>query len=124
MNVSTERFSRNQVIFREVNERLREVADPSATVTQYVCECGHAECRETIELDLVDYDAIRSTPNAFVILPGHEKLEFERVVEDANDRFMLIEKVVLVDEADLRSPFYRSTVRGNIRHGQQPRASG
>jgi hypothetical protein len=55
---------------------------------------------------LADYEAIRPTPNAFVILPGHEKLEFERVVEDANDRFMLVEKVALVDEADLRrQPF-------------------
>lgn len=103
MNVSTERFARNQRIFREVNERLREVADPSIALAQYVCECSHAECSETIELDLVDYDAIRSTPQAFVISPGHERLEHERVVEDANDRFMLVEKVVLIDDAEIRS---------------------
>ena len=103
MNVSTERFSWNQRIFREVNERLREVADPALALAQYVCECSHAECSETIELDLVDYDAIRSTPNAFVIAPGHEQLTHERVVEDANERFMLVEKVVLIDDAEIRS---------------------
>ena len=103
MNVSTERFSRNQLIFREVNERLREVADPSIALAQYACECSHAECSATIELDLADYDAIRSIPNAFVIAPGHEQLEHERVVEDANDRFMLVEKVVLIDDAEIRS---------------------
>ena len=103
MNVSTERFARNQRIFREVNERLREVADPSIALAQYVCECSHAECRETIELDLADYDAMRSTPRAFVIAAGHERLEHERVVEDANDRFMLVEKVALIDDAEIRS---------------------
>lgn len=103
MNVSTERFARNQRIFREVNERLREVADPSIALAQYVCECSHAECSETIELDLADYDAIRSTSNAFLISPGHEQLDRERVVEDANERFMLVEKVVLIDDADLGS---------------------
>ena len=103
MNVSTERFAANQRIFREVNERLREVADPSIAFAQYICECSHAHCSETLELDLADYDAIRSTPNAFVIAPGHEQLEHERVVEDANDRFMLVEKVVLIDDAEIRS---------------------
>ena len=103
MNVSTERFARNQSIFREVNERLREVADPSLALAQYVCECSHAECSETLELDLADYDAIRSTPKVFVIAPGHEQLDHERVVEDANERFMLVEKVVLIDDAEIRS---------------------
>lgn len=103
MNVSTERFARNQRIFREANERLREIADPSLALAQYVCECSHAECSEAIELSLADYDAIRSTPNAFVIAPGHEQLERERVVEDANERFMLVEKVVLIDDAEIRS---------------------
>lgn len=103
MNVSTERFARNQRIFREANERLREIADPSLALAQYVCECSHAECSEAIELSLADYDAIRSTPNAFVIAPGHERLERERVVEDDNERFMLVEKVVLIDDAEIRS---------------------
>jgi len=101
VNVSTQRFARNQSIFREANERLREVADPSLAPAHYVCECSRAECSETMNLSLADYDAIRSTPNAFVIAPGHERLE--RVVEDDNERFMLVEKVVLIDDAEIRS---------------------
>jgi hypothetical protein len=38
-----------------------------------------------------------------VIVPGHEQLERERVVEDDNERFMLVEKVVLIDDAEIRS---------------------
>jgi hypothetical protein len=122
VNVSTERFARNQGIFREVNERLREVADLSVTLTEYVCECSGAQCSETIELDLSEYDAIRSTPNAFVIAPGHEQLTRERVVEDTNDRFMLIEKVVLVDRADIGDLLGRHR-QGEHPHGLQGQAS-
>ena len=67
MNVSTERFARNQSIFREANERLRGVADPSFALAPYVCACSRAECSETIDLSLAAYDAIRSTPNTFVL---------------------------------------------------------
>ncbi|MGH3044651.1 MAG: hypothetical protein ACRDM2_07985 [Gaiellaceae bacterium] len=38
-----------------------------------------------------------------MIAPGHEQLERERVVEDANDRFMLVEKVALIDDAEILS---------------------
>ena len=31
-----------------------------------------------------------------MIVPGHEQLERERVVEDDNERFMLVKKVVLM----------------------------
>jgi hypothetical protein len=78
---STEQSVRNQRIFREVNERLREIADPSTTLTEFLCECSDLDCCETIELDVSAYEAIRSTPNAFLVVAGHES--FERVLEDA-----------------------------------------
>lgn len=100
MTVSLERLARNQAIFREVNERLREIANPDVDFTEYVCECSAVECHLTIELQLDEYEAVRSMPNVFVIEPGHERLEVERVIEE-NDRFMLVEKTVLVDDADV-----------------------
>jgi hypothetical protein len=81
VDVSTERSGRNRRIFREVNERLREIADPSTTLTDFLCECNDLECCETIEMDLSEYDVIRSRPNAFLVAAGHES--FERVVEGA-----------------------------------------
>jgi hypothetical protein len=37
---------------------------------QYVCECGRAGCYATIELDVLEYEAIRSS-GGIVALPGH-----------------------------------------------------
>jgi hypothetical protein len=100
MTVSLQRMARNQTIFREVNERLREIANPEESSTEYICECSAVECLATIELDLGEYEGVRSMPNVFVIEPGHERLEVERVIED-NDRFMLVEKTILVDDTDV-----------------------
>jgi hypothetical protein len=100
MTVSLERLARNQAIFREVNERLREIANPAASSSEYVCECSSVDCHATLELELSDYEAVRSMPNVFVILPGHELLDVERVLEE-NDHYMLVEKTVPVDDPDV-----------------------
>jgi hypothetical protein len=100
MPVSLRRLARNQAIFREVNQRLREIASRPADLTDYLCECSEVGCAATVELDNGEYEAVRSLPNVFVIVPGHERLEVERVLED-NDRFMLVEKTVLIDDVDL-----------------------
>jgi hypothetical protein len=89
--LSLDRLARNQVLFREVNERVNEVADDSAVRAEYVCECSREDCIETIELDREEYEGIRSSPNLFVITPGHEVAELDRVVTE-NDRFTLVEK--------------------------------
>ena len=95
-------LARNQVIFHEVNERLREIAGLAADLTLFVCECGDPCCSEGIELDTIEYAAVRSMPNVFMIVPGHERLEVDRVIDDS-DRVMLVEKTVLVDDADLKA---------------------
>ena len=98
MSVSLERLVRNQFLFREVNERIREVTEGFSIVrsADFVCECSRADCRETVELDLDEYEGIRSTPTVFVIARGHEFPEIENVI-DTNDRFMLVEKTHAVE---------------------------
>jgi hypothetical protein len=98
--VSLLRLARNQVIYCEVNERLREIAGPAESPTEYLCECSDVACHETIELEVTEYEAVRAASRAFVITPGHERPEVERVVEE-NDRFALVEKFVPIDAADL-----------------------
>ena len=99
MSVSLERLVRNQVVFREVNDRIRELREkvelPGAT--DFICECSREDCTETVSLPVDEYESVRSSPTLFLIVPGHETLEVERVV-DVNDRFMLVEKVKLTDE--------------------------
>ncbi len=103
MPLSLQRLGRNQLIFREVNERLRDMAEAAPEgKTDYLCECGDVTCTERIELRLVQYEAVRARPNAFFMIPGHERLEVERVV-DTPDGYRIVEKIVPLDDAATRA---------------------
>ena len=92
MAVSLERLARNQVLFREVNERLREMKlDHLADVTEFQCECSNPECTETVPLWVTEYERVRSRPNQFVIVPDHDLAQIERAVWVC-DRFFVVVK--------------------------------
>jgi hypothetical protein len=99
MSVSLERLVRNQLMFREVNERIREVVGHLNIKgpIDFICECSREDCTETVALAVKEYEGVRSSPTGFVIVPSHETLEVEQVV-DANERFMVVEKFKLTDE--------------------------
>ena len=98
MTVSIDRLVRHQVIFREVNERIRELAEhfDLKSGAAFICECSNERCVESIPLDFGEYKAIRSSPTLFLITPGHETVEVENVVE-TNDRYALVEKIRKVE---------------------------
>jgi hypothetical protein len=98
MPLSSQRLARNQVIFREVNERLRALADavPDGKA-DYLCECSDVQCADKIELRLFDYESVRARPKTFFIVPGHERLEVERIVDEL-DSYIVVEKIVPLDE--------------------------
>jgi hypothetical protein len=58
---------------------------------QFVCECSDPDCAGKLYLRPEQYAAIRAHPTRFVVLPGHEAPDFERVVEEA-DGFYVVEK--------------------------------
>ena len=92
MDRSFEQLVRNQILLREVNERVAEVADTWAgEPPKFLCECSNTDCVETIALSQSEYETVRSSPNLFVLLPGHELSEVDRIVETA-ERFCLVEK--------------------------------
>lgn len=106
MSVSLERLARNQVLFREVNERLREVTGESDAPTEYLCECSNQDCTETIALELEEYEGVRSSSNLFVVTRGHEILAIERVVGET-DGYKLVEKINGADYAVEMDPRLR-----------------
>jgi hypothetical protein len=99
MATSLEQLVRNQILLREVNERVAEVVsswnDPSP---EFLCECSTNDCTERVSLSLVEYARVRSSPNLFVIHPGHECLDVDQVVE-RGDGFTLVVKTKHVDLA-------------------------
>lgn len=94
-----ERVGKNQVLFREVNERIEEATTRAAFdgPTVFVCECGSEQCSEPLELTLAQYEAIRAHPTHFAILRGHEIEDVERVV-DEDERFVVVEKLARAGE--------------------------
>jgi hypothetical protein len=67
--------------FRDVNERIAETADRiGANEAEIVCECADPECGERLAAPLDDYEQTRANGSHFLVAPGHEEQEHERVV--------------------------------------------
>lgn len=101
---TVDRLVRNQILFREVNERVREVVDRADDALEFLCECSNEDCTATIPLSGAAYEHVRSRANLFVVVEGHERLEVEHVVEERAG-FVLVEKLVdadIVVQADPR----------------------
>lgn len=73
----------NEAVFREVNERITELAGALGLERrlELVCECGNAACAQQIEMTKDEYEALRSHPLYFAVYPGHEAPDVEAVVE-------------------------------------------
>lgn len=82
--------ARNQALWREVNERIRLVAEDSGDM-EFLCECADLECTETIHLSIAEYERIRSSSVRFPIVSGHDVPEVENVVEET-DGYVVVEK--------------------------------
>jgi len=96
MAASLERLVRSQMVLREVNERIADIFGATEDVfigedslPEFLCECSNGDCSETLSLSLLEYKGIRSSPNLFVLVPGHETPEVDRVVE-AHATFSLV----------------------------------
>jgi hypothetical protein len=85
MSARDERLAENEALFREVNERVAEVATQFASAAptekvDFTCECGRADCSEPITMALREYEAIRAESTHFGVAPGHERPEIETVI--------------------------------------------
>lgn len=88
-----ERVARNEALFREVNERIKDVSEDaqSPAETDFVCECGDAECTRPVSLTPREYEEVRRDPTHFAVLPGHVVTDVEVVVAHS-DRFVVVAK--------------------------------
>jgi len=96
-----DRQAKNEVVFRSLNERVRDVAESidltgvaePRDVEQCLCECADPACTATINLTYSEYETVRSSPIHFAVLPDHVVPDVETVVA-ANDRFAIVRKDV------------------------------
>jgi hypothetical protein len=78
------RLGQNEALFREVNERIEQVAQALQATTERIgilCECGERSCTESLEVSVSDYERIRSDSTLFFVRSGHEQPDVEVVVE-------------------------------------------
>jgi hypothetical protein len=89
-----ERAARNESLFREVNERIGSTATKlSPMFTEFVCECADDSCFEHVSLTSEEYSSVRRMgPVFFIVRPGHEAADIERVVGGEGDRYEIVEK--------------------------------
>jgi hypothetical protein len=96
-----ERLARNEALFRQVNERVRDVSHAFATLDpspiDFVCECGNPDCAEPISMMLAEYETVRAEPTHFFVVPAHVVPAVERVIA-SYDRYVVVEKLPGADE--------------------------
>jgi hypothetical protein len=111
MDAREERLANNEVLFREINERIADVAAPHATFRddhpyEFLCECSNLSCDLRMPLTLFTYEEIRKDPTQFVVALGHELPEIEIVVTRTDD-YQVVRKqgdaAELAEEKDPRS---------------------
>ncbi len=90
-----QRTARNQLLFREVNERIASLAErallPEVAPIEVTCECVDMSCTSTIQISLHEFAEIDRATNRFLVVPGHELPDVEDVTE-RRDRFLIVAK--------------------------------
>jgi hypothetical protein len=88
-----QRAARNQLLFREVNERILAERAPLPEVApiEVTCECVDMSCTRTVQISLHEFAEIDRATNRFLVVPGHELPDVEDVVE-RRDRFLIVAK--------------------------------
>ena len=56
-----------------------------------ICECDRLECAEALRVTPAAYEAIRDDGASFLVLPGHEDLAVEEVIERQDD-YLIVRK--------------------------------
>jgi hypothetical protein len=91
------RSARTQCLFRDVNERVREINEAfsiALPLGDWICECARDECVERLPLSQSEYESIRANARRFLVAPDslHVVDGIENVV-DRSDRFWVVEKI-------------------------------
>jgi hypothetical protein len=94
------RAAKNESIYREVNERIRELQErfENPEHVQFVCECSRLGCTQAVRATLEEYSSlVRTSPRRFLVACGHVDPEIERVIAET-DNYAVVEKIGLAGD--------------------------
>lgn len=89
--MDVERNARAQVLYRDLNNRIRQMDAAFRRHEQIIvmCECGRG-CVERLEVPAGEYDRARRQSTHFLVTAPHLVREVDRVVED-HGSWLLVE---------------------------------
>ena len=78
------RKARNQALFREVNQRIAELAArlDDGAAQGFICECSQTGCTEIVNVPIETYARVREDPTLFLLVTGHQDPDHEVDIED------------------------------------------
>jgi hypothetical protein len=86
------RQARNELLFREVNDRIAELGSGQSNGDFHiVCECATTGCQERLRVSVENYQRTRLHPRRFLVAPGHTTADVEDVVE-RHESYDVVEK--------------------------------
>jgi hypothetical protein len=88
------RAAQNQLLSRSVDHRVKQLGETTGGAQaelDFACECADERCVERIRLSLLQFLAIDSEDNRFIVLRGHEDLDVEDVIAE-RDCFLVVSK--------------------------------
>jgi hypothetical protein len=94
MDDREKRMAQNEALFREINERVNDLAPGFKAVDmppEYLCECANADCTFRVPVDPHEYEAVRRDPAQFLVLPLHFTPEVEQLVTK-RDAYWVVRK--------------------------------
>lgn len=91
MDEQARRAAANESAFRTINEQIEALGERLDVPVALVCECARIDCIERLQVPPREYERARAQPRRFVVAPGHEQPQFERVIEQGRG-WLLVEK--------------------------------
>jgi hypothetical protein len=98
-----QRLAQNEAAFRDLNERTAQHLGKGESFF-FICECSQKDCEGGFFVSGEEYERIRLAPSRFALIPGHERLDIERVVQGFG-RYSIAEKLGhALEEAERLDP--------------------
>lgn len=97
MRTRESKLADNEIMFRQVNERIVELTDMWSEDLNGVCECADTACAAVLHISHDEYKQLRQNPRRFAVLPGHAVPDIEEIVE-RHDTYDVVEKHVEAHE--------------------------
>ena len=94
--MTAERIGRNDSAFRDANEQISAKAKEHRTADDqlipFICECADEECTSIIQLNLAEYEDVRTDSRQFLNVIGHERVEGPIEVMSTNHDHLVVRK--------------------------------